>query len=221
VSTPEPLHRAASLSAVTKGEYPYPPDEFDAVDPSAGPRGVHRRPRSRWSTVWPFLVALVVSAALAFAVVALVWDDRGPGATAGTDVAAPEATEPAPTGSAPVTTEAPAAEPPATEAPAPVETPAPAPEPDLATPVTVFNSTSVSGLAADAAYQLEDAGWSEVDAGNYPGGTLPSSTVFYGTAELEVSARAVADVLGIDVVELAESDTTEGIEVVLERDFAG
>jgi hypothetical protein len=172
--------------------------------------------------VWPFLVALVVSAGLAFAVVALVWDERGADPAA-TQVAAPgsESTEPAPVESDPAASEPPASEPPATQAPAPVETPAPPPEPDLTTPVTVFNSTSVSGLAADAADQLADAGWSDVDSGNYPGGTLPSSTVFYGTAELEVSARAVADVLGIDVVELAESDTTEGIEVVLERDFAG
>jgi hypothetical protein len=172
--------------------------------------------------VWPFLLALLVSAGLAFAVVAFVLDERDPGTTASTGAAAPEtaATEPAPSESAPAATEPPATEPPATQAPAPpVETPAPTP--DLATPVTVFNSTSVSGLAADAADRLTEAGWSDVGSGNYPGGTLPSSTVFYGTADLEVSARAVADVLGIDVVELAESDTTDGIEVVLERDFAG
>jgi LytR cell envelope-related transcriptional attenuator len=208
---------------VTKGEYPYPPDEFDAVDPSAGPRGVHRRPRSRWSAVWPFVVALVVSAGLALVVVALVWDERGPGTTPATDVAAPAATDAAPTEPDPAATE-----PPATEAAPveptpvpPVETPPPPPEPDLATPVVVFNSTSVQGLAADAAEQLADAGWSDVDSGNYPGGTLAASTVFYAAAELEVSARAVAEVLGIDVVELAESDATDGIEVVLERDFAG
>jgi hypothetical protein len=167
-------------------------------------------------------VALVVSCALAFAVVALVWDDRGPAATPATDeAAAPEtagttdpSTEPAPAGST-------APEQPATSTPVetPVETPAP--EPDLATPVTVFNSTSVPGLAADAAEQLEDAGWSEVGSGNYAGGTLSASTVFYGTADLEASARAVAEVLGIDAVELSEDDAPDGIEVVLERDFAG
>jgi LytR cell envelope-related transcriptional attenuator len=210
---------------VTKGEYPYPPDEFDAVDPSAGPRGVHRRPRSRWGTVWPFLVALAASAALAFVLVAYVWDERGPTPSAGTGDAAPDAvaTEASPTETAPAEpapTEPPAGEAPA--APTPVETtPAPPPSPDLGTPVTVFNSTSVQGLAADAADRLEDAGWSEVASGNYPGGTLPSSTVFYGSAELEVSARAVAEVLGISAVELAESDATDGIEVVLERDFVG
>lgn len=206
---------------MTQGEYPYPPDEFDAVDPSAGPRGVHRRPRSRWAAVWPFLLAALVSAALAFAVVALVWDERSPTpATAGTapEVPASQApAEPAPSEPAPAVPETPPSDP----APAPVETPAPPAEPDLATPVVVYNSTSVPGLAAEAADQLEDAGWSEVAAGNYPGGTLPGSTVFYASAELETSARAVARVLGIDVVDLAESDATEGIEVVLERDFAG
>ncbi|WP_298461733.1 LytR C-terminal domain-containing protein [uncultured Cellulomonas sp.] len=215
---------------MTKGEYPYPPDEFDAVDPSAGPRGVHRNPRSRWATVWPFLAALVVAAALGLVVVNLVWDEREPApsaqgtaeAPAGdgtvTEGATPETPAADPTGTpAPVEPTTPAPEP--TPEPTP-EPPPPAPEPDLATPVSVFNSTSVTGLAADAAEQLEDAGWTEVEAANYTGGTLPSSTVSYAGPELEVSARAVAAVLGITTVQLAESDAVDGIQVVLERDFA-
>ncbi len=168
--------------------------------------------------MWPFLVALVVSCALAFAVVALVWDDRRPTATPATDeAAAPGTSETGAPPAAPEATGSGAPEAPAESPPAGT----PPPEPDLATPVTVFNSTSVQGLASDAADQLEDAGWSEVGSGNYSGGTLPASTVFYGAAELEVSARAVAEVLGIEAVELSESGASDGIEVVLERDFAG
>ena len=213
---------------MTKGEYPYPPDEFDAVDPSPGPRGIHRGPRSTWSRVWPFLVALALSGALAFAVVGYLWEERGPTPTAQvTDVAPapsePEPSEPEP--SDPATTEPSPAEPSPTPTPAPEPTveapPPPAPEPDLTTVVNVFNSTSIQGLAADAADQLEDVGWTEVDTGNYAGGTLAASTVFYPTPELEVSARAVADALGIATVQLAESDAGDGIDVVLERDFAG
>ena len=218
MSTAEDLHRPVSLSAVTKGEYPYPPDEFDEVEPTAGPRGVHRRPRSRWSRVWPFLVALVVSAALAFAAVELVWDGRRAGPVAEPDDLVVEG-EATPTESAPATPD-PSATPTPVEPVPTTTTPPPPPEPDLSTPVTVLNSTSVQGLAAEAAGRLEEAGWTQIDAGNYPGGTLPSSTVFYGSAELAVSARAVAEALGISAVEPPESATT-AIEVVLERHFAG
>jgi hypothetical protein len=221
VPTPEAVNRrAASLSAVTQGEYPYPPDEFDAVDPSTGPRGVHRRPRSRWSTVWPFLVALVVSGALAFAVVALVWDDRGPAQTPSTDVAAepePEQTPTATPTTEPGATGSVTPEPPATTAP-PVQT-TPPPDADLDTRVVVFNATTVPGLAGTAAGQLQDAGWSDVATNNYAGAPLAASTVRYGSDDLEGSARAVADLLGIDDVELAAA--ADGIEVVLEGDFAG
>jgi LytR cell envelope-related transcriptional attenuator len=221
VSTPEPQGPAATLSAVTQGEYPYPPDEFDAVDPSDGPRGVHRRPRSRWATLWPYLLVLAVSAAVTYVVVGFLWDERQVVPTA-------QASEPA------VVTDAATEAPAVTPAPAPTPTPAPTPEPtvappvptptpspDLSTPVLVLNATSVVGLAADAAGQLEDAGWSDVGTGNFAGGSLPASTVRYAGAELEASARAVADALGITTVELAESDATDGIEVVLESDFAG
>jgi len=228
VSTPEASRPAATLSAVTQGEYPYPPDEFDAVDPSAGPRGVHRRPRSRWATLWPYLAALVLSAAVAYVVIGFLWDERQAAPTA-TD--AGSVSEPAPVADAtdaPAEPEAttspdtPAPEPtPAPPSPEPTADPTPEPTPDLSTPVLVLNSTSVRGLAADAADRLEDAGWSDVDSGNFTGGSLPGSAVRYAAAELEASARAVADALGIATVELAEDDAPDGIEVVLEADFEG
>jgi cytoskeletal protein RodZ len=202
---------------VTTGEYPYPPDEFDAVDPSAGPRGAHRRPRSRWATAWPYLAALAVSAVLAFALVGYVWEDRAPTPSAqGTAGQAPQGTTPPPSPSDAAPEESPRPEP-TTDAPT-ATTPAPAP--DLSTPVSVVNSTTVPGLAADAAGQLEAAGWTEVVFGNFTG-TLPASTVRYATAEQEGSARAVADTLGIDTVELAADDAVGGIEVVLEADYTG
>jgi hypothetical protein len=130
-----------------------------------------------------------------------------PEATSGTDDAA---TEPEPT-------------PAETTTPAPSVTPTPTPEvePDLGTPVLVLNSTSVAGLASEAAADLEDAGWTAVSSGNYTGGTLAGSTVRYASADLEASARAVATELGIAAVELDDSDAGDGIEVVLELDFTG
>jgi len=207
---------------VTQGEYPYPPDEFDAVDPSTGPRGAHRRPRSRWATLGPYLAALVVSAAVAYVVIGFLWDERGdaPSAQPTAGVSEPAADPQAPGTDASPPTGAEPTGPEATGTPGPT-TGAPLAEPDLATPVIVLNSTSVSGLASEAAAELEDAGWTAVRSGNFPGGTLPESTVRYASADLEPSARAVADALGIAAVELADPDATDSIEVVLEADFAG
>ncbi|MCR6493415.1 hypothetical protein [Cellulomonas sp. P24] len=51
---------------MSKARYPYPADEFDAVDAHAGPRGVHRRARSVWTRVWPFLLVIVLFPAIAW-----------------------------------------------------------------------------------------------------------------------------------------------------------
>lgn len=217
---------------MTQGEYPYPPDEFDAVDPSVGPRGAHRRPRSRWATVWPYLVALAVSAVLAYVVIGIVWDGRtvptasGNGTAAATPSPAASASpEPSPAGS-PGGTDDDAAAPGAgddTEPPADpdgaAEPPADGTVPDRATPVVVLNSTSVPGLAAGVAERLQTAGWTSVSSGNFAGG-LPASTVRYPSADLEPSARAVADALGIAAVEPGGS-AGDRVEVVLEDDFTG
>ncbi|NMR20305.1 LytR C-terminal domain-containing protein [Cellulomonas fimi] len=200
---------------MSKAPYPYAPDEFDLVEPGSGPRGVHRAPRSGWSKAWPFLLVLVVVPVLAYGAVSSWLELRAadPPATASTESSAPAQT-PAETpaeSAAPEETTAPPPPPP------PVETPEPEPEPDLGTAVVVYNSTSRSGLAASAAGVLEDAGWEAVSAANYTGGTLPSSTVRYGSSELEVTARAAAAELGIDTVEL--DGDVDGIEVVLENDY--
>ena len=192
------------------GEYSYPADEFDAVDRSAGPRGAHRRPRSTWARLWPYVLVLALSAALAVALVGYVWDEREP---------APSAQGSGPAGGAPAGEAAAGAVDPGATA-----SPSPQGEPDLAAPVSVVNATSVQGLAAEVAQRLRDAGWTEVSTGNYAGEGLATSTVRYGAPELEASARAVADELGITAVEAAEAGddvAIEGIEVVLEGDFRG
>ena len=84
----------------------------------------------------------------------------------------------------------------------------------------VLNSTSTGGLAGRARDTLEAAGWTNVATGNFSG-TLPASTVFYAEDddELEASARAVAEELGITNVELDAARATDPITVVLEADF--
>jgi hypothetical protein len=57
---------------VTKSGYPYPPDEFDVAVPGGAPVGVHRAPRSGWSSAWPFLLVAVVCAAVAWGGITLL-----------------------------------------------------------------------------------------------------------------------------------------------------
>ena len=189
---------------MSKGEYTYPEDEFDAVERHSVPRGVHRAPHSRWTRVRPFLVVLVVAPALAYGAVTYWSMDRS---------AAPVVQAPAQT---PVATPAESA------AKTPVATPshtasASASAADLSTAVAVFNGTARAGLAGDAAKVLTGAGWKSVKPENYTGGKLASSTVYYGTAKLEATARGAADALKITTVKLDAS--VHGLKIILEDDY--
>lgn len=64
--------------------------------------------------------------------------------------------------------------------------------------VRVFNNSNVTGLAGDTATELTDSGWTVVETGNYNAGTIPSSTVYYGTGAAEkAAASAIAAKLGV------------------------
>jgi hypothetical protein len=207
---------------VTKGSDRYPEDEFDAEPAQDVPIGVHRAPRSWWSKWWPFVAVLVAVPTLTvvFVVWASSWDGELPG-FGGTD----EPVASAPSTSAPVedpaasegTEEAPVEEP-ATEEP-PVEEPAP-PVADLTTAVRVLNAANISGLAASAQGDLEDAGFTDVTAGNGNAGGSTATTVFYANADLAATAQQVAATLGVtNVVESADV-APEGVVVLLLRDWA-
>lgn len=206
--------RTVSLSAVTKG-YRYPEDEFDAEPAQDAPIGVHRAPRTWWSRWWPFVAVLVLVPALTVGGV-LWYSSRGgtlPGITTGGEPgASAPASEPAPS----ATTEAPG------EAPAaPEETPeTPEPTADLAATVRVLNAANISGLAAGAAEQLEGAGFTAVTTGNGNAGGGTTSTVFYATADQEVTARQVAATLGITAVVQDADVAGDAVVVLLLRDFA-
>ena len=89
--------------------------------------------------------------------------------------------------------------------PAPVVSTAPtsaaaAPSVDRsATPVRVFNNSTVSGLAAQTAATLKSNGWSISETGNYSSGNVPQTTVFYntGSASEKRAAQEIAAELGI------------------------
>jgi hypothetical protein len=84
--------------------------------------------------------------------------------------------------------------------------------------VGVFNATSRSGLAKGATNKLSDAGWTHATtAGNktFSGGT----TVFYPTAGLKATAKAVAQDLGGYAVEQSSAYGSSGLTVVLGSDY--
>jgi hypothetical protein len=205
---------------VSKGSYPYPEDEFDAATAQDTPIGVHRAPRSWWSRWWAFVtVPVVVSAAtVGFVLWASSWD--GNITLPGTSTSQ-EADDTATTDD--TTTEDPATDA-ATEGTTeetPVETEEPVAEPDLTVPVSVLNAARVSGLAAGVASDLEDAGFTAVTAGNGSASGRTTTTVYYASADLAVTAQKVADTLGITTVTEDATEAADGITVLLLSDFSG
>lgn len=197
----------------------FPPDEFDDLVTSA-PVGVHRRPRSRWRPLIPFLVIIIVAPLLAWA---LVWaiqtwtgSDSGDDSTvtqqstdtyqsqddSSTDGASVE--EETDSSTDDTAAEATTTEPEEEE-----------PEVVYSTTVQVLNNTGITGYAGQQADALESAGFSDVSSGNATGWATTVNTVYYASEDLEATAQEVADTLGIDRVQLEAASVTSGIVVVL------
>ncbi len=65
-------------------------------------------------------------------------------------------------------------------------------------PVRVLNNSTVSGLASRTGNQLTEAGFDVTETGNYPGGVIAKTTVYYGNSPHErETAQAIAKELGI------------------------
>ncbi|QCB94575.1 LytR C-terminal domain-containing protein [Cellulomonas shaoxiangyii] len=199
---------------MSKADYPYPDDEFDAATPD-GPRGVHRAPRSAWSRWWPFLVVLLVVPVLAYGAVAYLSRTGdlpvvgGGTAPAAEETQAPEdpaAGEPAPEGEGPTET-----------APEPE---APVAEPVLTTPVEVLNGARVAGLAGRVADDLLAAGFTDVAPDNATEDLPDVSTVYVASEDLRTTADLVASTTGVPAVEVDPDRALVGIVVVLVTDPA-
>lgn len=151
--------------------------------------------------------------------------------TSGTASESPSATPPASTEQPPASTPAPTTTtdtpPPATSAPAQsgAATPPPDGQPTVAKPpVRVYNNSTISGLAAQAADDVERSGWDVADTGNYSQGQIPTTTVYYrpGTDE-EESAKALATVMQARVEARFDGiqGAHEGIIVIVTNDYKG
>jgi hypothetical protein len=76
-------------------------------------------------------------------------------------------------------------------------------------PLSIFNTTSISGLAASVAQKAESKGWTVHGTGNW-NGNVPTTTVYY-PAGMADAAKVLAHDLGIDRVVSAKAG---GISIV-------
>ncbi len=141
-------------------------------------------------------------------------------AVSGPPTAAPSAEPPTATPvlpSPPATTPvAPPVAPPASPSAPPATTGPAAP----VVPVSVLNNSRVSGLADRSAARFRAGGWPVRTTGNYSGGTIPQTTVYYPPGQ-QASAQRFAKQFGIPRVRPRFSGIpTSGMTVIVTRDYA-
>lgn len=89
-------------------------------------------------------------------------------------------------------------------------------------PLRVYNNSTVEGLAARAASDFRNGGWTVTDTTGYPYGVIPSSTVYYrpGTSE-QASADRLAQEYGLRVEPRFEGiqDASPGLIVIVTQDY--
>jgi len=129
---------------------------------------------------------------------------------------------------APTATHAPTPTPSHSTAPRPTPTKTPVvtattPPPVLAAPirpVTVLNNSKIKGLADRTKRKFEAGGWPVSGTGNYRGGVISQTTIYYAPGQLG-SAQRFARQFGIPrVLPRFSGLPGSGLTVVLTRDYA-
>ncbi|PKY66020.1 LytR family transcriptional regulator [Schaalia turicensis] len=194
-----------------------PRDEFDVAGEDM-PVGMHRPQPSKWKSVWPFLVILIIVPLLAWGASSLLTNrptsSNTTVAPTGQSEAQSAQSTPETTQSAPAEQAESAQSEPVTE---PESTPTPANEPivDTNVKISVLNGTGRNGLAARTAEELTAAGFAGATTGNATGWTTEDSTVYYQDPNLEASARAVGEAVGITNVQQSNNIGDSDIVVLL------
>jgi hypothetical protein len=191
---------------VTKSGYPYPPDEFDVAVPGGAPVGVHRAPRSGWSSAWPFLLVAVVCAAVAWGGITLLSGGDDPAEAQGDPTASATSSATGAPSDEPSTepSDQPSTEP-SDEAPQQsVEELVAAVDPAAA--YMVFNRGEVVGLASSTSESLVGSGLGGATFSQTPApesapdlsavDTAAANTVWYGEGR-ENEGKAAAAILGV------------------------
>lgn len=208
-------------------DYDYPPDEFDQPPAPGQSVGIHRAPQSSWSKVWPYLVVIVVFAALAMGLVA--WfasqnsSNDNPTTPPATTSQAPETeTEPEETSSEPPAESEEPSDDETQESPetTPTDDETTSAEVDQSVAIRVLNATNRAGLAASGVNQLGAAGWTAATAANYTGGQISTSAVWFKSEDERAEAEQIASDLGISEVSL-QPTLVGPVSVILAGDFTG
>ncbi|GAA2968923.1 LytR C-terminal domain-containing protein [Actinokineospora diospyrosa] len=136
----------------------------------------------------------------------------------------PRPTSPGQTSAQPTTTQPPAvtSAPPASTAP-PAATSKPGGTADAPSePLRIYNNSTITGLAARAAEDIGSAGWNIAQTGNYSGGKIPTTTVYFepGTGQ-EEAARQLADQFGFRVEARFDGikDSSPGLILIVTNDY--
>lgn len=86
----------------------------------------------------------------------------------------------------------------------------------------VYNNSTIRGLAARAADDFTAAGWTVTEVGNYPGGRIWTSTVYY---EQGTDQRTAAEALGAQFGMRVQprfagiADARPGVIVIITNDY--
>jgi len=145
-----------------------------------------------------------------------------PGSSPTTPTGPASPTDPAGPTAAPPSTGVPVVPPPT--APPPISTPGAGPNMDTATrgAVRVYNNSTIRGLAARAAEDIRAAGWSVPEVGNYSGGTIPTTTVYYDDESRRSAADALGESFGMRIEPRFEGiqDAAPGLIVIVTNDYS-
>ncbi|OLR89828.1 LytR C-terminal domain-containing protein [Actinokineospora bangkokensis] len=147
-----------------------------------------------------------------------------PAATSGPPASSASSAAPTTSTAPPTTTTTTTAAPPVTTTAA-APPPAGGGAPDARTaPIRVYNNSTIKNLAERASQDVSGLGWTVTEVGNYSGGTIRETTVYFtpGTAE-EAAANQLAKDLGVRVEPRFEgiSHANPGVILIVTREYAG
>ena len=102
---------------------------------------------------------------------------------------------------------------------APATTPATTPAQAPVVPVSVLNNSRIKGLADRASARFRAGGWPVATTGNYRGGNIAQTTVYYAPGQ-QASAERFAKQFGIPrVAPRFPGIPVQGMTVILTRDY--
>jgi hypothetical protein len=186
--------------------YPPPPDFYDGLRAQPEPPPVGRRQA--------LLGALLAVAGVLIGIVLLYVFRHDGGSGQGPVVALPTPTH--------AVTQQPTPTP--TPSPRPSATPAATTAPPVAAapirPVLVLNNSRIHNLAQRSATRFRAGGWPVSGTGNYSGGVISRTTVYYAPGQLASAQRFAKQFAIPRVIPRFSGLPGSGLTVVLTRDYA-